>query len=116
MKDPALIKAFLSGKYPEKTVKTDEGEFTIKYPSGDENNQIARTASARLNGLPRESFPIMHLLRIDRDATLDVVVTGFPESFPEQFQNNFTNYPYEGVKNALLKAFEKFRKETEDRL
>jgi hypothetical protein len=117
LKDPALIKQFLSGNYPTKEVDLGEdGVFVVKFPSGEENNQIARLAAARLNGMSRESFSIPHLVKIDRDATLDIVVSEYPDTFPSQWEKNFTNCPNEEVKNALIKAFDRFCRETEKRI
>ena len=115
--DNTIIGQISKGKYPEEIVETAYGDFVLKFPSGKDLNLIARKKAVALNGLPIRSFDAGFLNYNERDCTLSVMITSYPEKFPKEFTgDNIEDFPSEEVKNALFKAFNIFYSKQAERI
>lgn len=113
----SLIAKIAHGDVPEKKVKTVVGVFTIKYPTGKDFQAIAMKTALRFGGLPVESFEGEYRQIANRDATLSVAITVYPEGFPVEYQgDDITNFPLEEVKNSLYREFGTFYKDIQKRI
>lgn len=93
------------------------GQFTIKFPTGEDEMRQARIVASQLGGLPRSSYPADLLYGLERDTTLIVLIDEYPEDFPRTWRNDgLINYPKTEVKNALYNAFLEFRKEISEEI
>jgi hypothetical protein len=80
-KEDSLFFAMLNGKTITETISTSRGEFTLKFPKGDDMVSISRIAALTRNGIPAACFDANAEYEIQKCAALDVIVTGGPEWF-----------------------------------
>ena len=112
-----IIGKIAKGEYPEDIVSTKYGEFIVKFPSGLDFQVISRKIAACYGGMPANSFSNNVQFVNDRDMTLSVVITSYPNKFPDDWkEDGIVNFPNEEVKNALLKAFNTFYSKTQDKI
>lgn len=112
-----IVGKIAKGEFPEETVKTKYGEFSVKFPSGEDFILIARRKAGFFGGMPIDSFDLRTINVAERDATLSTMITTYPEKFPKQWEGDgIINFPDEEVKNSIYKAFNTFYSETSDRI
>jgi hypothetical protein len=117
MGENTIIGQMARGEVPTKDVRNKAGVFTIKYPTGADFRLIAMKISDSLGGRPISSFLRTHLLIVERDCSLSVVIKKYPEDFPNCFQgDDIANYPDEEVKDSLYKEFGDFYQATQKEL
>lgn len=110
----SIISNMIKGKYPTKTINTDIGEFEIKYPTGKDFREIALRKSSILGGNPISSFDMNFVMVANRDATLSVIISKYPEEYPEDWKGTRVDEcPLEEVKNSILKEFNTFFSDTQ---
>lgn len=113
MEDNTIIGRISKGEYPEKVVKTKYGEFKVKFPSGRDVQLIGRLKASYMGGFPSNQFDINFLNTFERDATLNVIITSYPDEVGEEFRkDNFVDFPDEEVKNSIYKEFNTFLSDT----
>jgi hypothetical protein len=110
--DDSLIAKIARGEYPEIKENTKYGDFVMKYPSGADFALISRKRALALGGMPTDTFPREFLKVVEREATLSVVITKYPQMFEKDefklYKEDLSEFPDEGVKNALFNAFNTF--------
>ena len=113
----SIIGQISKGNYPEEIISTKYGEFIVKFPSGKDFQVVSRKIAALFGGMPISSFGANMSFTNERDMTLSVVITSYPDKFPKNFQgDDIVDFPDEEVKNSLFKAFNTFYTGTQSKI
>jgi hypothetical protein len=79
VRETDILESLLSGKAIQKTLKTSRGEFTARYPGGNDRLKIDQLRAVRRRGIPAEAFDDAANLNNNIWSTLDVVIVDGPD-------------------------------------
>lgn len=74
-----IFEKLLNGEDVTDQVETERGVFTIKYPTNEDDLEIARVKSRMLKDIDLEKTDTETLILIEAQACIDVCLVGFPD-------------------------------------
>lgn len=115
-----LFRSIIMGKEITEIIKTDRGNFKIKFPRARDVEEIGRKTAWRLNGIPVRCFDANTYNLINYIATLDVITMEGPDWW-KLAKKNDPNFGWADVPDqdfiveVYAKAY-KFRQEVQEQI
>lgn len=96
-----LFYAIINGDTLEKTIKTNRGNFTVKYPTEKDIQRINLAVARSRNGISAECFDPSANISLMATSTLNVLVISGPAWY-ENAKKNRTSFTWEDVPDTKL--------------